>query len=80
MPNSLVPVRRLMAQAFLQIAQLAHRTAYFEVFVIQHGNACRVVTAIFQALQPVDHDIGGVTRTNVSYNSTHVYTSEISNE
>ena len=49
--------QRFLGQYLLEIAELAGLLRDVQPFVGHNGNACRVVAAVFQTPQTLDHDI-----------------------
>ena len=59
-------------QRKVKVCQLADGFPPVQRAVLQYGNACRVITAVFQALQPLHEKRNAVTRTGVTYNAAHI--------
>src|SRR5579864_463946 len=71
--DAVAAVERLKANDFFQIAQLAFGAANLHpAFAIAgHGDARRVVAAVFQPLQPVNNDRHNALFPDVPYDSAH---------
>src|SRR6267142_5410099 len=70
--NAVGPVYRTETNRFFKIAEFALGPAYFKlVFFIYHGNAGRIVTAIFELAQAVKDQRHNLLITNVTNYSTH---------
>src|SRR5438874_2163653 len=70
--NAVGAVERLEANDLFQIAQLAFGAADLEAITISaHGNAGRVIAAIFEAPQAIQDDRNDPLLTYISHNSAH---------
>ncbi len=66
------PIQRLEADHLFQIAQLALGAPDLQTIAVSgHGNARRIITAIFQPLQSVQDDGDDPLLTNVANNAAH---------
>ena len=66
-----VALDRRLRQPRRQVAQLADIAPDSDLPILDDGDPCRVIPAIFQPPQAVHDDLGGVARPDVADNSTH---------
>ena len=66
-----LPGEGRLSQAQGEVAQLADVAPDGDVPVLDHGNAGRIIAAIFEPTQAVHDDLRGVSRPNVTDDSTH---------
>jgi hypothetical protein len=72
MPDADMPGKWLAAQLCFKIDQLAFRAATVEPTMFDSGYACRIISAVFEALERVDqHGCNGVVADN-SNDPAHV--------
>jgi hypothetical protein len=72
MPDAVVSVERIQANAFFEIAKLALGAAQRQIVIlIYNGNARRIVTAVFEFPQAIDNERHNLFVSNISDNSTH---------
>ncbi len=76
-PDAQVALHGRFCHHLCQARQLAGVAADFDVPVFEHGKPGRVVAAVLQAAQAVQDDRRGITRSNVTNNSTHSNPSNI---
>src|SRR5205807_8454182 len=68
--------QRLEANRFFQVAQLAFRTAHLQrsaISIAANGNACGVISAIFQASEALNNDGHNPLFAYVTYDSAHKF-------
>ncbi len=66
-----LPCDRTAAHPIAQIGQLAHIAPDGDLPVFKHGQPCRVVTAIFQALQTIQNNGCRIPKADITHNATH---------
>src|SRR5581483_1752205 len=72
--DAIRPIERLQTNRLFQIAQLAFGAANHQgALLINHGDARRVVAAIFQLAKPVENHSDDLLITNVTDNTTHFW-------
>ena len=49
----------------------AHAFFNVDFFAVKHGDACGIISAIFQFTHPVEQDRTSLFRANITYNTTH---------
>ena len=71
-PDAIRASQRLIADGFFQIAQFSGRAPQFQAPVaVQHGDARRIVAAVFQPPQTIQDDRHRIAAADVSHNSAH---------
>ena len=70
--DAVISVERVQANAFLKVAELPFRTPKFKMLSpVDHRDARRIVTAIFELPEAVDDQRHDLFITNVPDNSAH---------
>jgi hypothetical protein len=74
MPNAVIAVQRIEANAFFEIAQFAFGAPQFEMIrFIDDGDSSRIVTAIFEFPQSVNDERHNLFVSDVSDYSAHTF-------
>jgi len=63
--------QRVFGQGFVEEGELAGGAYDFDGLAVMHGEACRIVTAVFELAEPVDQDGSGRTGSDVADDSAH---------